>query len=233
MLQKYNVRLWLIFQTYYRGHKSDTKFQQIELTVPTYFLWIFTVGPTETIGRQSRGLRRTNVINISRSDSWGDRAQTSFIWNSSYRHLSSIIYLYRRVRAYAIPSSYPFAVAAAAAAADVVAVATTMRADLRNSRVGGYAPPAAGNFRAAFPVIGKRRAGERTALIMRLESAGSGSRGAARRAHPESDSQSFIIHRNEKRPGAFRGQIFAIRPQCSDPVPWLRQVIACRRDSMV
>lgn len=30
----------------------------------------------------------------------------------------------------------------------------------------------------------------------------------ARRARPESDSQSFIIHRNEKRPGAFRGQIF-------------------------
>jgi len=67
---------------------------------------------------------------------------------------------------------------------------------------------APGNFRAAFPVIGKRRAGERLALIMRLESAGSGRCCAARRARPESDSQSFIILRNEKRPGAFRGQIF-------------------------
>jgi len=35
-----------------------------------------------------------------------------------------------------------------------------------------------------------------------------GIRQPRRRARPESDSQSFIIHRNEKRPGAFRGQIF-------------------------
>lgn len=132
-----------------------------------------------SIGRQSRGVRRVNVINVSRSDSWSDRAQTSFIWNSSYRRLSSALSIYTGGCAPMIPSSYPFA---------AVAVATTMRADLRGSRVGGYAPPAAGNFRAAFPVIGKRRAGERPALIMRLESAGSGSRGAARRARPESNS---------------------------------------------
>jgi len=103
-----------------------------------------------------------------------------------------------------------------------------MRADLRGERVGGYAPPAAGNFRAAFPVIGKRRAGKRPALIMRLESAGSGSRGAehARKAIPS--RLLSTVTRNVRVPSAGK---FSIRSQHSDPR--LQRVYLVGRDSRV
>lgn len=46
------------------------------------------------------------------------------------------------------------------------------------------------------------------------------------RQRPESDSQSFIIHRNEKRPGAFHGQIFdTVATQRSTIAPG----VSCRK----
>lgn len=121
---------------------------------------------TLTIRRQSRGLRHGLTSLTSREvtpEATDHRPLSSKILATD---VYPVHYLFIPTRAHdSTPSTL-----------HRLAVVAASRRERISDTAAAYAA-APGNFQAAFPVIGKRRAGERPALIMRLESARSGRRG--------------------------------------------------------
>lgn len=163
----------LIFQTHCRKNGLS------RVSGNRFFSLNFHDRSDRAIGRQTRGLRWTNIINVPAE--W-------LLRRLERRPLSSEI-----LATDIYPVHYLFIPAGVRPRFPLLIPSlssSSLPSRRRRERISearapdGYASPAAENFRAAFPVIGKRRAGERPALIMRLESAGSGSRGGSAPSTP-------------------------------------------------